>query len=642
MALRQLQVPEWLDNADDLIRRVLAEARNAGALDHRNIARLFTAGYKGFTIFLTSEFVEGQNIRDFVFNQKAGIPQIVALARQLCSALDYAQQKKIVHYALTPANLKVLPDGTLKILDFGLLRDKQLYSPTPAKRLESEHYLSPEQIRNKPVDAAANLFSAATILYELFTTRNPFAGKHLGEVDRNITDLDPTPACAAHSRVPEAISKVLMQALSKNPQARFQTAAELGAALEEAANPAPAKPLAAPAPVPAQPVSAAPATPSAPSTPVKSAPVISINSAKPVATAAPVQPPKPQPAAVPATIVMPAVSASPASKVPAKILAQWKLVGGAIAIIFVVSAMAISFNHRSKVSSRPEEAPQSATQQQQESPGANNSSAVPQTIEVHEVQPRAGKPRTAKSDSTPVPVAVTNGELAISSEPDGATIVVEGHAAQSWRTPQVLDSLSPGVYKVTLSKSGYSSETRSIEVLAGNRVSLDIRLTALKASLNVAGTPSGAKILIDGKDTGKTSPAEFSLDPAVHNVALHKDGYFDSATDVKLTAGQAASYAPTLKPAGRTDNIKIVGGGFKKIFGGGSSEGMSRLEIKTDPKGAQVIVNGTTLSKTTPLELQLEPGNYEIILQKDGYSSIHKSISTQANEKLKIDEQLAK
>lgn len=655
VALRQLQVPEWLDDAEDLIKRILTEARAAGTLDHPGIARLYTAGYKGFTVFLTAEFVEGQAIKEFVNGQKLGVPQIVELGKQLCAALEFAHQKKILHYALNPANLKVLPNGTLKILDFGLLRDKQLYSPTPAKRLESEHYLSPEQLRNKPIDTRTNLFSAASIIYELLTTRSPFGGKHLGEVDRNITDIDPASATMAHPRVPEAISKVLAKVLAKDPAARFQTAAEFSNALEEALNP-PAKPVAA-APAPS-PVAAASSTGTRPA-----APVIPINSARSTTVAVPSNgeqdkpqtpvrpqiPAKPQAPDKPPTMQIPkpattVMRAQPApavfSKIPVKILTQWKLVAAAVAVVFVVSAMAISLNHRSKVSSKTSEAAPSEQQQQPIQVVSTDSGSVDQAqIEVREIQPRTGKPHTAKAQPVAMPVAAAEGQLMISSEPDGANIIVEGRPEQSWKTPQVISSLAPGNYRVTISKAGYATETRSIEVLSGNRASLDVKLNAVKASLTIGGTP-GARIVIDGRDTGKFSPAEFNLDPAVHNISLHKEGYFDSTTDIKLAPGQAASYSPTLKQAGRTDNIKVVGGGFKKIFGGGSSDGMSRIEIKSEPKGAQITVNGTTLSKTTPLEIQLEPGNYEITLQKDGYKPFHKSITTQANDKLKIDETL--
>ena len=129
-------------------------------------------------------------------------------------------------------------------------------------------------------------------------------------------------------------------------------------------------------------------------------------------------------------------------------------------------------------------------------------------------------------------------------------------------------SLAPGVYKVTLSKAGYATETRNVEVVSGNSASLDVKLTPAKGYLSIAGTPAGARIVIDGKETGKATPAEFTLDPAVHSVTLRKEGYLDSTSDIKLAAGQSVSYAPSLKLAGRTDNIQVMGG-FKKLFGGG-------------------------------------------------------------------------
>ncbi len=96
-----------------------------------------------------------------------------------------------------------------------------------------------------------------------------------------------------------------------------------------------------------------------------------------------------------------------------------------------------------------------------------------------------------------------------------------------------------------------------------------------------------------------------------------------------------------MKLAGRTDNIQVVGG-FKKLFGGKSSEGMVRVEIKTEPKGAQITVNGTTIPKPTPAEIMVEPGNYDITLEKEGYQPIHTSVLAQPNDKLKIEETLRK
>ena len=193
VALRKFDVPEWLDDVNDLLKKILTEARAASALDHPNIAKLHTCGYKDFTVFMTAEFVEGQTLKEITAKRQLEMGEVLQVAKQLCAALDFAHDKGVFHHFLNPYNLKVLPDGTLKVLDFGVLRDKNLLTQSPTKKLENEPYLSPEQVKNRPVDRAANLFSAATIIYELYTARSPFHGPHLGEVDRNITDVESAP-----------------------------------------------------------------------------------------------------------------------------------------------------------------------------------------------------------------------------------------------------------------------------------------------------------------------------------------------------------------------------------------------------------------------------------------------------------------
>src|SRR5215813_7711817 len=234
VVLRKFEVPEWLDDANDLLKKILAEAKAASALDHSNIARLYTCGYKDFTVFMTAEFVDGQTLRELMSKRQPEMSEVLNLTKQLCAALDAAHAKSVFHNFLNPCNIKVLSDGTLKVLDFGLLRDKNLLTQTPVKKLENEPYLSPEQVKNKPVDRAANIFSAAIILYELYTGRSPFHGKHLGEVDRSITDVDPHPLTMAHPRVPETISRVVLKALAKNPGERYESGEKFFAALEEA------------------------------------------------------------------------------------------------------------------------------------------------------------------------------------------------------------------------------------------------------------------------------------------------------------------------------------------------------------------------------------------------------------------------
>src|SRR5262249_16009327 len=152
---------------------------------------------------------------------------------------------------------------------------------------------------------------------------------------------------------------------------------------------------------------------------------------------------------------------------------------------------------------------------------------------------------------------------------------------------------------------GFAPEVRTVQIGPGGRAAMDVKLTVVKGFLTVAGTPSGASVLIDGKDTGKVTPATLMLDPASHSVLLRKAGYLDAESQIKSAGGESRSYSPSLRVAGRTDNIKIMGGGVGRFFGGGSS-GKARIEIKSEPKGAQVIVNGTPLQKTTPVEIQVE------------------------------------
>ena len=148
-ALRQFQVPQWLDDVNDLLQRILAEARAASALDHPNIGRLYTCGYKDFNIFVTSEFVEGQTLREIMSARTPDLNEVMAITRQLCAAMDYAHGKSVYHHFLNAYNVKILPGNELKVLDFGLINDKNLLSQTPAKKLDNEPYLSPEQVKNR-------------------------------------------------------------------------------------------------------------------------------------------------------------------------------------------------------------------------------------------------------------------------------------------------------------------------------------------------------------------------------------------------------------------------------------------------------------------------------------------------------------
>jgi serine/threonine protein kinase len=676
MALRQFQVPEWLDDVNELMQRILAEARAASTLDHANIAHLYTCGYKDFNVFLTAEFVEGQTLKEVMAGRIPDLNEILAWAKQLCAAVDHANEKGVYHHFLNPYNIKLAPDGTLKVLDFGLLRDKNLLTPTPAKKLDDAPYLSPEQVKNKVADRAANIFNVGVILYELYTTRSPFAGKHLGEVDRAISDANPHPLNVANGRVPEGISRVVLKAMAKNPAERYENGAQLMMALESAMR----EPRAAATKPATGKFSAGDATGSFKANATGSFNANATGSFNPNATGsfrrdatgsfsanktgafsrdalnAALQNGAPVPAPTTKARIPNPPPATAARKTVGSSSNQWVLVGGVIAVLVILAAGAMLLQRKpadlpsdNQTAQRvPPHTPAPAPFTQAETAPAPTGDQPAEAAPIDEPvrSSRGGSPRytrtarPSRNYSQPAPAAPAQGQLDVSAFPLGAMIQIQG-VQGAWKSPQVIGPLAAGSYQVTISSPGYAPETRSIQISPGVRVALSVSLTASKGFIKVAGSPAGASIFLDGKDTGKVTPADVPVDPGSHSVAVRKQGYLDASTDLKLAAGQATTYSPRLMVAGRTDNIRIMGSGMGKMFGGGSSSsGMARIDIKSEPKGAQVVVNGTPLQKLTPVEIQVDAGSYDITLQKDGYKPVHESAIVGMDDHIKIDRSL--
>ena len=114
---------------------------------------------------------------------------------------------------------------------------------------------------------------------------------------------------------------------------------------------------------------------------------------------------------------------------------------------------------------------------------------------------------------------------------------------------------------------------------------------------------------MDGKNTGKLTPAQVSIDKGQHAVLVRKSGYLDETTSAQFALGQTVRFSPTLRPLGNVDDIKTVGE-MNKLFGGKEAQSVGTVSIKTQPKGAQVAVNEHMLDKDSPVDFALDPGNY--------------------------------
>ena len=323
---------------------------------------------------------------------------------------------------------------------------------------------------------------------------------------------------------------------------------------------------------------------------------------------------------------------------------------GAVGLILVI-AIAIFFHVRSEddgstAAPRPTKAAASTpAQPAAQTPVApQTEKPVPPVAPVVEAQPsltvrqvEKRAPKSSRRAPAPAP-AVIPGQALIDSSPQGAQFQVDGKSDPSWVTPFTVASLSPGKHIISVSKSGYSSEIRSVDVVAGGKSSLTLHLAPINALVVVSSTPPGAQVVLDGKPTGRVTPAQFAVEKGSHTVLLRKQGYLDETVTADLGAAQNFQYSPALRALGNAEDIRTVG--KFKLFGRGgeSAPGMGSISIHTQPKGAQIAINQRVLDKLSPVDLMLGPGNYILDVTLTGFKPIHKVVSVDKGGKVAIDE----
>jgi serine/threonine protein kinase len=344
--------------------------------------------------------------------------------------------------------------------------------------------------------------------------------------------------------------------------------------------------------------------------------------------------------------------------VPPRLL-LYSLAGAAILILIIAGTLAFRIHNQNSDDDPGAAAAKAAAQAAAQAPStppvpenpAPAATAAQPTVEPAEPEPSqasstdsatAGTPtaRTrGKRRAAPAAVAVP-GQIAVDSTPQGAPVQVDGKSDPSWITPFTVARLQPGQHSITVSKAGYSSDTRSVEVASGSRSSIVLHLAQLMASLAVNSDPSAASVFVDGKDVGKTTPAQVSVDKGQHVILVRKLGYIDETSNAQFVPGQTVNVSLTLRPLGNADNMKSVGK-IKKLFGGnGGQPGQATLSIRTQPKGAQVAINQHLMDKGSPLDVMLDPGNYVVDITLSGYIPIHKIISADKSGKVVVDEVL--
>jgi serine/threonine-protein kinase len=242
------KIADNLAEDPDFVEMFLDEARIAAQLNHPNIVQIYDLGESGGSFYIAMEYIPGENLATVVrAGNKAGqpipIPYAVRLIANAAEGLAYAHSKagldgkhlQIVHRDISPHNLIVTYDGVLKIVDFGIARAAGRVANTNGGQLKGKTgYMSPEQARGERYDARSDIFSLGVVLFEMVTRTRLFAFDDSFQALAALTSKDPLPRPRDRNpEIPESLEPIVMRALERKPQARYQTARNLQAALED-------------------------------------------------------------------------------------------------------------------------------------------------------------------------------------------------------------------------------------------------------------------------------------------------------------------------------------------------------------------------------------------------------------------------
>jgi len=231
--------------SEDFLQRFQREARVAAKLVHPNIVQIHDLGTEGRLHYIVMEYVEGRSLKEVMAEKRLDPESALKIAHFVARALKFAHEHKIIHRDIKPANILLDKQGRVRILDFGLaksLADGKALTASSAM-VGTPYYMSPEQAFAAPeeVDARTDLYSLGAVLHEMLTGRPPFEGGTVLAILRKVEEEDPPPA-----GISPAVDALVLKALSKDPDRRYQTASEMADAIKACLSAAPAE--AAPTP----------------------------------------------------------------------------------------------------------------------------------------------------------------------------------------------------------------------------------------------------------------------------------------------------------------------------------------------------------------------------------------------------------
>ncbi len=233
VAIKMCVIPD-----EEVRRRFQQEAQFVGNLVHRNITLVFDYGTEDGIPYIVQEFLAGYDVDQLI---RSGVVQdprtVVAILLQVCEGLEFAHHRGIIHRDIKPSNIRVLDDGTVKILDFGIAKSQEAGQKLTQTgiALGTAGYLAPEQIQGGVIDPRTDIFALGVVAYELISGVRPFQGTTLSNVLYKILNEEPPPPGSLNPVCSSALDHVITKCIEKDPGKRYQTIGELFDALREVA-----------------------------------------------------------------------------------------------------------------------------------------------------------------------------------------------------------------------------------------------------------------------------------------------------------------------------------------------------------------------------------------------------------------------
>ena len=218
---------------EDLLTRVIREAKAAGRLNHPNIITIYDVIRDKDLTYIIMQYVDGQSLQALIDSGKPFSPQeIIHTLKPVSDALDFAHQNGIVHRDIKPANILIDKSGQPFLADFGVARIETSTLTQAGTTVGTLSYMSPEQVKGQMVDKRSDIFALGVILYELLTGKKPFGGDNMSTIVYRIVNEEPQRVTDIKKELHGGYESVVRKALAKNPEARYQSCREMIADLE--------------------------------------------------------------------------------------------------------------------------------------------------------------------------------------------------------------------------------------------------------------------------------------------------------------------------------------------------------------------------------------------------------------------------